>query len=354
VIVASRMPSRRGCDCRVCTRPGPNHHRRAGSRECGPGRDRLVPDLAGGQYRPPRRRVHGEPAEERVAVDQRPEQVGDHGALAGLELRRQHDPGADRGHLVDAIPGRGVVLGEQRGETPRRRDDDRRPVFLVDAAAGFGQHPQLVGFCPDGDLVQVALLRVFGAEVVAGVVVVVVLQFGAGRAVRSGAAGCPDLPAAVFGTAVGVWTPVRPWHWDLAPGRRPVSLTATLRLTTSAMLVLPELRVSGRRKMAEGYPVSGVRVYDRRIVNRFELAINRIRRLFTAFATAAAIGALVGSPAAVANDDPPPPPPEPAPAPADVPEIPREEHCVIQIWDPCEYVTPSPPPPDTPGTPDGP
>jgi hypothetical protein len=98
--------------------------------------------------------------------------------------------------------------------------------------------------------------------------------------------------------------------------------------------------------------VSGVGVYDRRIVNRFELAINRIRRLFTAFATAAAIGALVGSPAAVADDDPPPPP-EPAPTPADVPEIPREEHCVIRIWDPCVYMTPSPPP-DTSPTPDGP
>jgi len=89
-------------------------------------------------------------------------------------------------------------------------------------------------------------------------------------------------------------------------------------------------------------------------VNRFELAINRIRRLFTAFATAAAIGGLVGSPAAVADDDPPPPPPAPEPAPADVPEIPREQHCVyIDIWIPCEEV-PSPPPPDTPGTPHGP
>ncbi len=101
-------------------------------------------------------------------------------------------------------------------------------------------------------------------------------------------------------------------------------------------------------------PLPGVGVYDRPIVYRFELAINRIRRLFTAFATAAAIGGLVGSPAAVADDDPPPPPPAPAPAPADVPEIPWEEHCVyIDIWMPCDDV-PSPPPPDTPGTPDRP
>jgi len=42
--------------------------------------------------------------------------------------------------------------------------------------------------------------------------------------------------------------------------------------------------------------------------------MNRTRRLFTAFATAAAIGGLVGSPAAVANVDPPPPPPAPEPA----------------------------------------
>jgi len=104
----------------------------------------------------------------------------------------------------------------------------------------------------------------------------------------------------------------------------------------------------------QGYPCVGCWRYDRRIVYRFELATNRIRRLFTAFATAAAIGGLVGSPAAVADDDPPPPPPAPAPAPADVPEIPREQHCVyIDIWMPCDDV-PSPPPPDTPGTPDGP
>ena len=38
------------------------------------------------------------------------------------------------------------------------------------------------------------------------------------------------------------------------------------------------------------------------IVDRFELAINRTRRVFAAFLTAAAIGGLVGSPAAVADD----------------------------------------------------
>ena len=38
------------------------------------------------------------------------------------------------------------------------------------------------------------------------------------------------------------------------------------------------------------------------IVDRFELAINRTRRVFAAFVTAAAIGGLVGSPAAVADD----------------------------------------------------
>jgi hypothetical protein len=96
--------------------------------------------------------------------------------------------------------------------------------------------------------------------------------------------------------------------------------------------------------------------YSWRIVHRFELAINRIRRFFTAFATAAAIGGLVGSPAALADDDPPPPPPEPAPAPADVPETPRELHCVyIDPWSPCEEEeAPSPPPTDTPRTPEGP
>jgi hypothetical protein len=57
----------------------------------------------------------------------------------------------------------------------------------------------------------------------------------------------------------------------------------------------------------------------RPIVYRFELAMNRIRRLCTAFATAAAIGGLVGSPAALAD---PEPPPVPAPAPADIPEMP--------------------------------
>ena len=93
--------------------------------------------------------------------------------------------------------------------------------------------------------------------------------------------------------------------------------------------------------------------YDRPIVYRFELAINRIRLLYRAFATAAAIGGLVGSPAALADDNPPPPPPAPEPAPVHVREIPRE-HCVyINIFEPCEEL-PSPPLPDTPGTPDGP
>jgi hypothetical protein len=96
--------------------------------------------------------------------------------------------------------------------------------------------------------------------------------------------------------------------------------------------------------------------YDRPIVYRFEFAINRIRRLFSAFASAAAIGGLIGSPLALADDDPPPPPPAPEQAPADVPEIPRE-HCVyIDIFTPCEE-EPSPSLPrrgDTPGTLDEP
>ena len=47
-----------------------------------------------------------------------------------------------------------------------------------------------------------------------------------------------------------------------------------------------------------------------------------IRRLCTGFATAAAIGGLVGSPAALAEPEPPSPPPVPAPAPANIPEFP--------------------------------
>jgi hypothetical protein len=81
--------------------------------------------------------------------------------------------------------------------------------------------------------------------------------------------------------------------------------------------------------------------------------MNRTRRLFTAFAAVAAIGGLVGSPAAVADDDPAPPPPAPEPAHVDVPEIPTEEHCVWEIWNPCALM-PSPPVPDAPETPDGP
>ena len=61
----------------------------------------------------------------------------------------------------------------------------------------------------------------------------------------------------------------------------------------------------------------------RPIVYTFELAMNRIGRLFTAFATAAAIGGLVGSPAALADPEPPPPPePVPAQVPVNVPEMP--------------------------------
>ncbi|MGA7053702.1 MAG: hypothetical protein WBZ37_21005 [Mycobacterium sp.] len=84
-----------------------------------------------------------------------------------------------------------------------------------------------------------------------------------------------------------------------------------------------------------------------------ELAINRSRRLFAAFATAAAIGGLVGSPAAVADDDPPPPVPAPEPAHVDVPEIPREQCLYIDIFTPCEEQV-LPPLPDTPRTPDAP
>ncbi len=48
--------------------------------------------------------------------------------------------------------------------------------------------------------------------------------------------------------------------------------------------------------------------------------MNRIRRLFAAFTTAAAIAGLAGSPAALADPEPPPPPePVPAPAPANIP-----------------------------------
>src|SRR5271166_872239 len=85
--------------------------------------------------------------------------------------------------------------------------------------------------------------------------------------------------------------------------------------------------------------------YDRRIVDRFELAINRTRGVFTAFATAAAIGGMVGSPAALADPEPPPPPP------VAVPEL----QCTGLPWMPCEeYWVPSPPLPDTPGAPDRP
>jgi hypothetical protein len=77
--------------------------------------------------------------------------------------------------------------------------------------------------------------------------------------------------------------------------------------------------------------------------------MNRTRRLFTAFAAAAAIG-LVGCPAAVADDDPAPPPPAPEPAHVDVPEIPMEEPCVFEMWNPC-VLMPSPPLPDAPETP---
>jgi len=96
------------------------------------------------------------------------------------------------------------------------------------------------------------------------------------------------------------------------------------------------------------------RRYDQPIIYRSKLAINRTRRLLKALATAAAIGGLIGSPVALADDDPPPPPPAPAAAPANVPQIPRELHCIyVDNWLPCDEV-PSPPPPDAPRTTDGP
>ncbi|MGA7054904.1 MAG: hypothetical protein WBZ37_27270 [Mycobacterium sp.] len=79
--------------------------------------------------------------------------------------------------------------------------------------------------------------------------------------------------------------------------------------------------------------------------------MDRIRLLFPAFATAAAISGLLGSPVALADDDPPPPPPPPQPAPADVPQIPVTQGCVVRIWG-CQYLPPMLPPPDARGTPD--
>jgi hypothetical protein len=100
--------------------------------------------------------------------------------------------------------------------------------------------------------------------------------------------------------------------------------------------------------------VDGVRIQP--IVYRYELAINRIRRLFTVFATAAAISGLICSPAALADDDPPPPPPAPEAAPPDVREIPMEFCVFMSVEGPClEVEAPSPlPPPDRPGTTDEP
>jgi hypothetical protein len=79
--------------------------------------------------------------------------------------------------------------------------------------------------------------------------------------------------------------------------------------------------------------------------------MDRIRRLFPAFATAASIGGLLGSPAALADDDPPPAPPAPEPAHGDVLEIPREQCLYINVLMPCEEQV-LPPLPDTPGNPD--
>jgi hypothetical protein len=79
--------------------------------------------------------------------------------------------------------------------------------------------------------------------------------------------------------------------------------------------------------------------------------MDRIRRLFPAFATAAAISGLLGSPAAFADDDVPPAPPPPEPAHVDAPEIPREQCLYINVLTPCEELV-LPPLPDTPGTPD--
>ena len=59
------------------------------------------------------------------------------------------------------------------------------------------------------------------------------------RPVRPAVPRRPGIPAAVLAEHAGMRVQVRPSHWDLAPGRRPISLTATLRLTTSAMLSYP-------------------------------------------------------------------------------------------------------------------
>jgi len=98
------------------------------------------------------------------------------------------------------------------------------------------------------------------------------------------------------------------------------------------------------------YRAVHVGVTIRRIVDRFEAAIIRTRRLFTALAAAAAIGGLVGSPAAVADDDPSPPPPAPEPAHVDVPEM-REQCGVLGCQ---EYWEPPLPLPGSPGAPDMP
>jgi hypothetical protein len=118
---------------------------------------------------------------------------------------------------------------------------------------------------------------------------------------------------------------------------------------------LSRARPAQRTHVALGYraKIRQVGVTIGSIVDRFELAIIRTRRLFTAFAMAAIIGGLVGSPAAFADDDPLPPPPAPEPAHVDIPQV--REQCGVPPWLGCEeYWEPPLPLPDTPGTPDRP
>ncbi|MCV7401107.1 hypothetical protein H7K24_13175 [Mycobacterium fragae] len=77
----------------------------------------------------------------------------------------------------------------------------------------------------------------------------------------------------------------------------------------------------------------------------------RSRRLFalSAFAAAAATGALVGAGPATAD---PEPPPAPAPAPGP-PGLTPEQQCAwiaYRMWVPCNWVMNQPPPPGTPGS----
>ena len=79
--------------------------------------------------------LHGVPAEERLPVDEGPDQVAEQRCLTGLPRRGEDDPATGRPQLVDAVGellvggGEELVEADQRRQVPLLGEAGRRAPF---------------------------------------------------------------------------------------------------------------------------------------------------------------------------------------------------------------------------------